>query len=190
MGDPPSVWAALGFSLEGDRCWVGPVEHRLGAPQPGLSGWAFRGIEAVDVIDGVPSPVEPSAQAKPPVHPNGVVAVDHVVVATPDFERTTGALSSLGLELRRTRETGEHVQGFFLAGPLVLEVVGPKTVTQSGPASLWGVTYVVDDLDATAVFLGDRLRPPRDAVQPGRRIATLDESAGSSVPIAFMTSRP
>ncbi len=58
-----------------------------------------------------------------------------------------------------------------------------------GPARLWGVTAVVEDLDALAARLGDRLGAPGDAVQPGRRIATLRREAGLGVPLAFMTPR-
>ena len=43
------------------------------------------------------------------------------------------------------------------------------------------------DLDALATRLGDDLGAPRDAVQPGRRIATVRESAGLGLPLAFMT---
>jgi hypothetical protein len=46
---------------------------------------------------------------------------------------------------------------------------------------------VVDDLDALGALLGAHLGRPRAAVQAGRRIATLRESAGSSVALAFMT---
>ena len=49
---------------------------------------------------------------------------------------------------------------------------------------------VVSDLDALAERLGDDLGTPRDAVQSGRRIATLRESAGLGVPVAFMTPAP
>jgi hypothetical protein len=38
--------------------------------------------------------------------------------------------------------------------------------------------------------LGPRLLPAIDAVQPGRRIATLDRSAGSSVAMAFLSPEP
>ena len=46
------------------------------------------------------------------------------------------------------------------------------------------------DLDATARYLGDRLHPAKGAVQPGRRIATLDRGAGSTVAMAFMSPGP
>jgi hypothetical protein len=45
----------------------------------------------------------------------------------------------------------------------------------------------VPDLDATAAALGERLGAVKDAVQPGRRIATLRRQAGAGVPLAFMS---
>jgi hypothetical protein len=45
----------------------------------------------------------------------------------------------------------------------------------------------VESLDRAAAALGERLGDARDAVQPGRRIATLRRSAGFAVPVAFMT---
>jgi hypothetical protein len=45
-------------------------------------------------------------------------------------------------------------------------------------------------MNATAAALGESLGEPRDAVQPGRTIATLRRGAGSSVPLAFMTPPP
>ena len=61
-----------------------------------------------------------------------------------------------------------------------------------GPAPLGGCHQVVraSDLDALAQRLGDDLGAPRDAVQPGQRIATLRESAGVGVPVAFMSPAP
>ncbi len=54
-------------------------------------------------------------------------------------------------------------------------------------ARLWGISFLVADMDATAAFLGDLLGTPRDAVQPGRRIATLRREAGLGPAIAFMS---
>jgi len=58
------------------------------------------------------------------------------------------------------------------------------------PSRFWGLAFGVDDLDRCAAYLGDRLGEPRDAVQPGRRIATLRREAGLSPGIAFMTPAP
>jgi hypothetical protein len=73
-------------------------------------------------------------------------------------------------------------------GETIAEVVGPPSGSSPGPARFYGLAFTVADLDATALFLGERLRPAKDAVQPGRRIATLDRAVGSTVPLAFMSS--
>lgn len=41
--------------------------------------------------------------------------------------------------------------------------------------------------EATVAWLGDRVGEIRDAVQPGRRIATLRRSAGLGMPVAVIT---
>jgi hypothetical protein len=85
------------------------------------------------------------------------------------------------------RDAGAFQQVFFRLGEVILEVVGPK---EPGPglASLWGLTFTVDDLDATAALLGDRVGRVKDAVQPGRRITTLrGREIGISPAIAFMS---
>lgn len=168
VGDPPELWADLGFTVEDDVAVVSGVRLRLGATEPGLTEWSFG---------------EPAADER--AHPNGVRAVDHVVLFTPDLDVTVDDLSSQGHDLRRVRDAGNGVrQAFFRLGGVILEVVGPM----EGDTRLWGITFTVDDLDATVAFLGDRVLPSKDAVQPGRRIATLDRSAGSTVPIAFMSA--
>jgi len=127
----------------------------------------------------------------PTAHPNGASALDHLVVVTPDLDRTTAALAALGLDARRTREAGRgRLQRFFRLGEVILEVVGPVEPSGDGPATFWGLAFTVADIDATAAHLGDRAGPPRPAVQPGRRITTLrkgDATGGVSVPVAFMS---
>ncbi|HVF73784.1 MAG TPA: hypothetical protein VM938_01945 [Acidimicrobiales bacterium] len=170
VGDPPEVWESTGFVVADGAVAVSGVALRLGQAEPGLSGWELR--------DGAGGPPTPD-------HPNGVTDIDHVVMATPDLDATVDTLVAGGHNLRRIREAGNGVrQAFFRLGPVILEVVGP--MEQSG---LWGITFTVHDLDATAAFLGDRLGAVKDAVQPGRRIATLARSAGSTVPIAFISKQ-
>jgi hypothetical protein len=55
------------------------------------------------------------------------------------------------------------------------------------PAAFWGLVVVVDDLDRLAAELGDRLGEIHDAVQPGRRIASLAEHSGVTPAFAFMS---
>jgi hypothetical protein len=189
IADDAATWSALGFAVSGDETVViGGVAIRLagaGAGE-GIVGWSVEGLDG-DVLPSTPSPAPPLAA---PAHPNGVVAVDHVVAVTPDLDATLAALAGAGLEPRRVREVpgGDVRQAFYVLGTALLELAGPMA-GEAAPR-FWGLTLVAADLDALARRLGDRLGAPRDAVQPGRRIATLGREAGSSVPLAFMTPRP
>ncbi len=196
MGGPREPWERLGFRLDsGGACRVGAVTLRLRGGEPGgVRGWALAGAAGQGPIDGLPTRRLPAEAALEPAaeHPNGALRVDHVVVMTPDLDRTFAALEAEGFDLRRVRDAGTPErplrQGFYRAGEAVLEVVGD--VPPPGPARFWGLVAVVEDLEALAERLGERLGSPRDAVQPGRRIATVRESAGLSVPLAFMTPQP
>jgi hypothetical protein len=85
--------------------------------------------------------------------------------------------------LRRLR--AEARQGFLLAGPCLVEVVAADEAPRT---AFWGLAFAAD-LGVLAARLGDALGDTRDAVQPGRRIATLRPSAGSTVQAAFLTPR-
>ena len=181
---------------------VGPIRLTFGAPgERGIVGLRLRGVESGEVdglaLHGDGEPAAPAGE-----HPAGVTAVDHVVVSTPDLERTFAALETAGFELRRVREAGPNArQGFYVMGGAVLEVVGPakraphrepqgeRDAVGDGPASFWGLVLVVEDLDRAAAELGDLLGAPRDAVQPGRRIATVRREAGLGTAVALMTPR-
>lgn len=200
VADSPDAWAALGFALEGAVCVVGEVRIRLAGPDAGkgLAGWSLRGIETTE-LDGLPTALSDSPPpGEPAPHPNGVTGLDHVVAIAPDLDRTVAALRAAGLDLRRVREeptpAGAPRQAFFRLGPAILEVVQePEEAAERAggdrhrPAFFWGLAFLAPDLDATVAGLGDRVGDLRDAVQPGRRIATLRRSAGLSVPVALMT---
>jgi hypothetical protein len=154
----------------------------------GLCAWALEGIESGGGIDGLATHrVTDEPRATSVEHPNGVVAIDHVVVTSPDPARTVNALRAVGLEPRRTREHGALRQTFFRLGPVILELVGPPQASGNGPARFWGIAFTVADLDATAALLGADLGEVKTAVQPGRRIASLRMEAGVSLPLAFMS---
>lgn len=193
VSDPPEVWSGLGFRVDAGAVQVGATRFDLGADGKGLCGWTLAGVAAAgDVFEGIPTQVvdaEPAGGGEP--HPNGVTTIDHVVLLTPDLDRTIASLEAAGLRLRRTRE-GEAYgstmkQAFFRLGEAILEVIGAPRKSGDGPARFFGIAFTVADLDATAAFLGERLHPAKDAVQPGRRIATLDRDAGSRVAMAFMS---
>jgi catechol 2,3-dioxygenase-like lactoylglutathione lyase family enzyme len=184
IADEPADWRALGFEVNGGACRVSSVVLRLvgKGPRRGILGWTLG--------DGEPAPPPTGA------HPNGVVRFDHVVLMSPDLDRTVEDLRADGFELRRIREGetpgGSTRQAFFRLGEPVLEVVQAPEGTSvarnpDSPARLWGLAFLVEDLERTTSTLGSLVGTPRDAVQPGRRIATLRSEAGIGPAIAFMT---
>jgi hypothetical protein len=198
VADSPELWARLGFRVDGELCDVGTVRVRLAGPQAGkrVAGWSLRGIDTGE-LDGLATTISdaPERETAPP-HPNGVTAVDHVVAFCPDLDRTVARLEAVGLDLRRIREeptpAGAPRQAFFRLGEVILECIqmpDSPELDRSRSSRLWGLALLTRDMDATVAALGDELGEPRDAVQPGRRIATLRREAGSTVPLAFMTAR-
>ncbi len=93
------------------------------------------------------------------------------------------------MALSRTRETGELRQGFRRLGPAILELVHSPELN-GRDTHFWGLAIVVISLEELAERLGDRLGEIRPAVQPGRRIATLQQGAGVSPRVAFMSPAP
>ncbi len=211
IADPPELWEDLGYTVDGEgRCVIGSVEHRLvGPPADGEPGgivrWAVFGpdpeVVGPDGIDGLPTLLlaDPYRPDEAPEHPNGVFRIDHLVIATSDTPRTAAELTAVGLGRRGGRTTnsaGDEVDmTFFWAGQgggpgdsVLLELSGPPTPSpRPRPARFRGIAYACHDLDATVALLAGRTTTPRDAVQPGRRIAALTGAAGSSLPMAFMT---
>jgi hypothetical protein len=194
-GDP-APWAALGFAVDGASCRIGATRLDFEPGDGGIVRWTLAGGGKGDV-DGlatrwVAPEQEPAAPAPP--HPNGATQLDHVVVMTPDVGRTTAALERIGLRCRRVREgdaMGRPVrQAFFRAGEVIVEVVGPPEPAGDGPAAFWGLVAVVEDLDACVRRLGKLVGAARDAVQPGRRIATVRRESGVSVALALMSPPP
>lgn len=186
IADPPGAWERLGFRVQGSAVQLGGVEVLLGAEGHGIVGWAIAGSEPAQ-IDGLSlEPVGPEGfeLPQPLPHPNGALGIDHVVLLTPTFERTARALDRAGLPLRRLTETPAGVrQGFRRLGPAILELVDAP---QAERPHLWGLTVIVEDIDALGARLGEHLGVIKPAVQPARRIATLRPSAGLSPAVAFM----
>jgi len=191
VADPPEKWSELGFFIADNACWISGIRHELGATGTGIVAWTLRGADGISELPVGHS--TPMVARPTPEHPNGVIALDHVVIATPDLGRTIDAFESAGIRLRRTRDAGTperpRKQAFFRLGETIVEVVGPTTASQPGQAWFYGLAFTVADLDMAAAFLGERLRPAQNALQTGRRIATLDRSAGSTTQLAFMSPK-
>jgi hypothetical protein len=197
VGDDAAAWRDLGLPVVGDRLTVGGVTLRLAGSDGarGVLGWQLD-PPVRDVVDGL-SPADAIGPTDVPADrtTNGsgdaVVALDHLVVATPDVDRTTAALAAVGLTHRRTVDAPHGDIGvryrFLLLGTCVLELVGPAEPAGTAPAIFGGLAFTAPDLDVFTEVTG----PPRAAIQPGRRIVTLrTEQHDVSVPIAILTPRP
>ena len=199
VADEPEAWGRAGFRVEGDACDVGTARVRLAGREAGrrIAGWSLRDLEGVE-LDGLPT-THSSAPAREPAerHPNHVTTLDHVVVFSPELDRTVTALDAAGLDLRRVREeptpAGAPRQAFFRIGEAILEVIqapdgSPVMANPDGPAGFWGLAFVVDDIEAAvASFPDGHVSEARPAVQEGRQIATVRREAGLALPVALMT---
>ena len=201
VGDPPEAWAAAGFTVDDDgTCRIGRVRVRLVGREGGkrILGWSLRdvpdGALAGGTLDGLPTTATTDAPADPADHANGATGIDHVVVLCPDLDRTVAAFAAIGLEPRGERRTDSYGapmrQVFIRLGEVILELVGGEAPGE-GDAGFFGLALTVADLDATAVLLGEHLGSVKDAVQDGRRIATLrHRDLGMSVAVALMSPEP
>jgi hypothetical protein len=200
LAGDPDPWRRLGFAVADDVCRLGDLELRFESRGDGrgLAGWTLAGVRSHE-LDGLPTTltkeVGPTARAAA-AHPNGALALDHVVVFTPGFERTLAAFHAAGLEPRRVATIGVKYEAvrraFYKLGAVVVEVVDQRghDVDQTGPAFFWGIAVTVGDLDGLARELGESTSGARDAVQPGRRIAPVRRAAGLGLPVAFMSPEP
>jgi hypothetical protein len=198
IGDEPSSWAAAGFTVADNQLRVGSTMIVLRGRGDG-GGILAVGIDGLGgELDGMPfdGPArDPSAERRAVEHTNHVDRFDHLVVMSPDMDRTTAALTGAGLEHRRTRTFGPEDeprrQSFFWLGDVILEVAGLDRAHGEGPSQLWGLALTTSDLAGACAELGAAIGEPRDAVQTGRRIATVrTRELDVSVPIALMTPHP
>lgn len=193
----PAAWRRFGLPLDPDgSVVVGSVRLRVIAPveRTGITSWALADapVDLAPSIDGLvtssAATTDVPVAVAGPVGDLGAVSIDHLVVWTPDLDRTCSAVAAAtGAPLKRVREVGAMRQGFHRLGEVILEVVEHPGV-EPGPAAFWGFVLNVADLDQVAARCGpDVLTPPKDAVQPGRRIASVKAEAGLGLPLALMT---
>jgi hypothetical protein len=168
----PDAWRAAGFTVDDDGAIrTGALRIHSGVGDKGIADWHLGA----------------ASDTTPATHANTTIALDHLVVFSGDPSATTERYAALGLEPRRVREVGNGTtQTFFRAGEPIIELVGP--IPDVATERLWGLAFTASDLDVCAALLGDALGRIKDAVQPGRRIATLrHKDVGLTVPIAFMS---
>jgi len=202
VGDPPDAWEAAGFAVDADgSCRIGQVRVRLVGRDGGkrILGWSLRDAPparlADGTLDGLPTTASDAPPVEPGKHPNGSLYIDHVVLLTPDLARTTEALAAIGLTPRGERDSDTYGapmrQVFFRLGEVILELIGQPGTAGEGDPGFFGLAITVADLDAAGALLGEHLGQSKDAVQDGRRIATLrHREVGMSVATALMTPEP
>ena len=198
VADEPDPWRAAGFTVADDCVHVGSIAIRLvgrSAPGTGIRSWSWSDLSSDGPIDGLATHTAVRSAVTPGSHANGSTIVDHIVVVTPNLERTVPEFEARGLDVRRTRHTDQYGpafrQMFFRGGETIIELIGPDTPADGDDrdAHFYGLAFTVADLDAAARQLGDGLSSIKDAVQDGRRIATLrHETYDISVPIALMSA--
>jgi hypothetical protein len=196
VSDPPERWKALGFAVgvDGriDPSTGTPLTLGIAPPGRGIVGWTLAGLSGDGDMDGLPTRAGGGPRwgtAHRIAQQNGAVAIDHVVVTTPDLDKFAAILDARGLPLRRRTEVRGRRMGFRRLGRPILEVVEDPDATAT---AFWGVTFAVADRDALdALCAGNRfVSEPRSAVQPGRHITTVSREAGLSTRVAFIDSEP
>lgn len=108
-----------------------------------------------------------------------VTGLDHVVVSTEDPEPAAalyGARLGLDMALDRSHQDWGRLM-FFRCGDLIVEVVKrPVAGGDKAHDKLWGLTWRVDDIDATRTRLlaaGLQVSEPRAGRKPGTRVMSL-----------------
>ncbi len=196
IGGSRANWAQVGISFSHEGVFaIGEVLLRIDeALPPGMHSWALSNIDSTVVsIDGISTTGNVANDRIEHNDAQGFVltplGIDHVVVNTPDLERTSLALhEATGAELKRIRDAGNGVrQGFHRLGDVIIEIVSAPSMPP-GNASLWGFVINVADVHEVAAYLGpDVLSPPKPAVQKNRLIATFRGAVGLGVPVALMS---
>lgn len=112
-------------------------------------------------------------------------AVDHVVVNTPDAERSIalfGKTMSIRLALDRDAPQWGARMLFFRLGGITLEVIerygkdGKRKADRSGDAAYWGMAFRATDVDAARARLagqGSDVSETRTGRKPGTRVCTV-----------------
>lgn len=124
-----------------------------------------------------------------------VIALDHIVVATADPERSAalfGARLGLDMALDRSHPDWGHLM-FFRCGDLIVETVQrPGSAIDATQDHLYGMSWRVADIDAARARLasaGVEVSDVRTGRQPGTRVLTV-RSGTCGIPTLLVERRP
>ncbi len=189
------AWQRCGFAVERQGFVAGAIAIRVGEREEGEPAWGFstRSVGTDELCGIVFTDQAVRRATSDRAHPNGVVAVDHVVVASDRPAAARSDFEAAGFEPRRpaTRGSGEDERSevFFWSGSTLIELVGPVSEAGDGlpRATIWGVTFVVNDIAALSRLEGNPVDDPRSAVQLGRQIAIARAELRLGLAVAFIT---
>jgi catechol 2,3-dioxygenase-like lactoylglutathione lyase family enzyme len=136
---------------------------------------ATRGVRLFFLELAKPRPVSAPSAA------SAIIGLDHVVVSTGDPERAAALYGArLGLDMALDRSHPDWGQlMFFRCGDLIVEIVqrpGKDDAADKTRDKLWGLSWRVDDLDATRARLLSAdidVSEVRTGRKPGTRVLTV-----------------
>jgi len=175
------------------RFELSPGAIELEHSEPGMRSIGFAGESAPgwpDSFNGLTVRVGTAARA---CDPADGIAIDHVVVHTPDADRAIRLWrdrAGLRLALDRTFAEGGLRLVFFRSGGMTLEFAAsdPPPADRSGPDRLYGVSYRVRDLAAhrdRLITAGVDVSEIRPGMKPGTSVATV-RSGTAGVPTLLL----
>ena len=202
----PDRWAAAGFRVDGDVARVGATRVRLAGERAGsgIVDWSLRGL-AGRAQRGAAGPRRP-----PHPHDAGSAPSSRTAIRTARSGSITWSSSARASTAPRPRSSRgarpppgprrgaagrRHASGLLPArrgdprGDPATRA-GRRPVDRRSPHGCGASRFTTDDLDATVAAAGDALGPARDAIQPGRRIATARREARLGSAVAFITPPP
>ena len=120
----------------------------------GVRGWSLRDVSSDD-LDGLSTARSDAPEREPaPAHPNGVIAIDHVVAFSGDLDRTVavlqGAGSTCGGSARSRRRRARRARRSSGSGGRSSRSCRSLTAhssaagARSAPARLWGLALLAD----------------------------------------------
>src|SRR5205823_13050291 len=102
------AWASAGFTVDdAGTCVVGQVRLQLvgrDGDRKRILSWSLRDVpDGTESIDGLATTTSDEPMPAAVTHANGVELIDHLVISSPDVDRTIAALNKAGLDTLRTR---------------------------------------------------------------------------------------
>jgi hypothetical protein len=194
VGDSPEQWGRAGFSIDSHSIIkFRNLAIRLVGPKPrGVTSWSFTPTVSFPTICNIPiSALSVPAQIhrEPIIHANRIMSIDHVVLKHGDLVFVENQFKSIGLLPKRqiANESKGLWYTFYRTDSTIIEVICPMQKTLDC-GLIWGITFVSEDIDATHDYLKPLTKVPWNAVQPGRRITTLNtDHLDISLKIAFIS---